>query len=289
VQQKEGQTNYAVASLLILLAATAYALMGAAVKFGKEVNDEILVFSRNAFCLLLLLPWILITKPKELRSSNYGTQIFRSCAGLLNMYCFFYSIRYILLADAMVLNNTMPLFLPFVMWVWKRERMSLSLLPGLILGFAGIILILRPGLGIFQPAALLALASGFFMSISMAGIRELGKTEPLYRILFYYFAISTLISAIPLAWFWQTLLPSQWLLLFSVGLFAIIYQYFLTKGYQFAPVQVVSPLIYFAVVLSGLFDWLFWHKTPDILSYIGVLLVTLGAIWCILGQKRTLS
>ena len=272
----------------IVLAAVAYACMGALVKWGGKIPDEQLVFARNFVCLLVLFPWIFLPKFKPLKTKVFPTHIVRALAGLLNMYCFFYSIRYILLTDAMLLNNTMPLFLPLILWVWQGEKISKILIPGIVIGFLGVLFILRPGVSILQPASLAALASGLFMSISMAGIRELGKFEPIYRILFYYFAISTLLSAIPLIWAWENQTLILWLILLGVGVFAAIYQYFLTLGYQYAPASKISPLIYFAVVLSGIFDWMFWQNIPDMFSYIGVVLVLIGAIWCVKieGNKR---
>lgn len=267
--------------VMILLASTAYACMGALVKAGKGISDQQLVFMRNFICLVLILPWILLPKPRSVATQVLPMHAVRAVAGLLNMYCFFFSIRYILLTDAMLLNNTMPLFLPFVRFFWHGKKIQLKLIPGLILGFIGVVLILHPTANLFRPAALVALASGLFMSISMAGIRELGKFEPLYRILFYYFGISSLLSVIPLFWAWQNYGFMMWVILIGIGVLAAIYQYFLTKGYQYASAQKISPLIYFAVILSGVFDWIFWNNVPHFFSYIGVVLVLIGAIYCI--------
>lgn len=273
--------NILIGGGLVLLAAASYACMGALVKYGKHIPDQQLVFMRNFVCLLVLLPWILIPKPKPLHTKVLPTHLIRAAAGLLNMYCFFYSIRFIILADAMLLNNTMPLFIPLVLLVWKRKKIPLKLIPGLIIGFIGVIFILNPGISLIRPAALIALASGLFMSISMTGIRELGKFEPIYRILFYYFGISSVVSAIPLFWAWHDHTLLTWAILVGVGLFAAVYQFFLTKGYSYAPAQKISPLIYFAVILSGVIDWIFWGIVPGVWSYIGVVLVVIGAIYCI--------
>lgn len=281
-EQKHLKNNIPLGALFIFLAALCYACMGAVVKFSRDYStDAQLVFIRNAVCLVLLLPWILLPKPKPLKSPVFHVHLIRAAAGLLNMYCFFYSIRFILLSDAMLLNNTMPLFIPLIMFLWKKEKIPVALVPGLVLGFLGVLLILRPGTDIFQPAAFFALASGFFMSISMAGIRELGFTEPLYRILFYYFSISTVISAIPLFWSWKSQSLLLWGALISIGIFAAAYQYLLTKGYEKAPASRISPIIYVAVVISGLFDWIFWNQIPATLSYFGVVLVFIGAYICI--------
>lgn len=278
--------NLYLGGFFILLAATAYASMGAVVKIGEKIPDTQLVFFRNFVCLLTLLPWLFLPKHKSIITtfSIFLNHLIRASAGLLNMYCFFYSIRYILLTDAMLLNNTMPLFLPLVLWVWKQRRIKVKLIPGLIIGFAGVIFILHPSKFLFQPGALLALASGFFMSISMAGVRELSKIEPIYRILFYYFAISSAMSAIPLIWTWKNLPSPLWGALVLVGVSAAIYQFFLTKGFQLASASVVSPMIYFAVILSGFFDWIFWDNIPSMMSYIGVVLVIIGAVWCIKSE-----
>lgn len=275
------------AALYILLASTAYALMGMCVKLGGEgISNLELVFMRNAICLITLLPFVVFSKKCSLKTSFLKMHSLRSIAGLLNMYCFFFSIHYILLSDAMLLNNTMPLFVPFILWVWKGKKISWTLLPGLLLGFLGVALILQPGRSFFHPAALLALASGFFMSISMTEMSELNKKEPIFRILFYYFVISTALSALPLIWAWKTPTNVQWEIFLAVGLFAAIYQYFLTKGYQHVAADKISPLIYFAVVVSGVFDWVFWGQRPDIVSFIGIACVFIGAILCIRKQAR---
>ncbi|MFZ0565016.1 MAG: DMT family transporter [Chlamydiales bacterium] len=270
----------------ILLAAAAYACMSTLVKFGDKIPDEQLVFVRNFVCLIVLIPWLVLPKPKSLKTTVFKNHFIRASAGLLNMYCFFYSIPYLTLTDAVLLNNTMPLFIPLIVWIWKREVISMKLIPGLLIGFLGVVVILHPDAVIFRPAALLALASGLFMAISMTGIRELQKIDPPYRILFYYFFISSIISAFPLIWSWQNHPFSLWLILIGVGVFAAIYQFFLTKGYQHAHPAKVSPLIYFSVILSGVFDWIFWHKTPEIASYFGIPLVIVGAIWCIRSEAK---
>ena len=75
--------------LFILVASIAYACMGVVVKLGGKLPDTQLVFARNFVCLLVLLPWILIPKPKPIKTQVIGTHIIRALAGLLNMYCFF--------------------------------------------------------------------------------------------------------------------------------------------------------------------------------------------------------
>ena len=283
---KGHRDNVLLGGTFILLAATAFACMGALAKFGGKIPDQQLVFVRNLVCLIFLLPWILLPKPKPLQTAHFAEHFIRAMAGLLNMYTFFVSLHYIILTDAMLLNNTMPLFIPLVVWIWKGQKLSFNQIPPLIIGFLGIIFVLRPGIGVFRPASLLALASGIFMSISMAGIRELGKVEPIYRILFYYFALTSFVSFIPLFWAWQNHSLLLWLVLIGVGVSAAIYQLFLTLGYKYADATKISPLIYFAVILSAVFDWAFWNRVPHVLSYVGMVLVIIGATWSLRSVSK---
>ena len=84
----------------------------------------------------------------------------------------------------MLLNQSMPLFIPLVERAWLGERIPTRLWGVLGLGFAGLLLILRPGTGVFEPAALVGLASAVLASVAQVGIRRLTRTEPVTRIVF---------------------------------------------------------------------------------------------------------
>lgn len=278
---KKSKENVALGAIFILLAAISFSCMGLAVKFlGSNMTDDETVFMRNLISLIIVLPFMFFPKKITPVTKVFPNHFVRGVSSVLAAYCLFYAIHHIALADAILLTNTMPLFVPFVMFFWKKERFPRHIFIPLIVSFVGIIMILRPGADVFHIASVVALGAGLFMSISTCGMRELGKSEPLPRILFYAFTIGTIISLMPLFWRWQTPSLDSLLVLIAIAIAGTLYQLFLVAGYQKAPPTKVSPFIYFAVIVSGIFDWLFWHQIPHYLSFIGLVLVCVGAIWC---------
>lgn len=266
-------------ALLMVTSALLFALMGVAVKVSAQaLPNAMVVFFRNAIGLVVLVPWLMPLGLAGLRTRALREHLVRSLSGLASMYCFFYALAHMRLADAILLNYSIPLFIPFVESAWLGEPFPRRLWGALLLGFVGIALILKPGLGLFQPVALVGLASALFASVAQVGIRNLTRTEPTARIVFYFGAIATLVSAAPLLREWRTPPPAVWGLLAALGLVATAGQLFLTRAYAHAPAAQVGPFIYSAVVFAGLLDWLLWRQLPDRLSLGGTVLVATAGI-----------
>jgi drug/metabolite transporter (DMT)-like permease len=162
--------------------------------------------------------------------------------------------------------------------VWLGEPAPRRLWRPLGIGFIGLVLILRPGSGLFQPAAFVGLLAAAFAALAQVGIRNLTRTEPVTRIVFYFGAIATAASALPLPWSWTTPEPALWGVLLATGVFATAGQLFLTRAYGHAPAARVGPFIYTGVVFAGLLDWTLWGVLPDGPFLAGAALVCLAAI-----------
>jgi drug/metabolite transporter (DMT)-like permease len=194
------------------------------------------------------------------------------------MYCYFYAIAQLGLSEAILLNYSLPLFVPLIARAWLREDVPPRLWQALGLGFLGILLILRPGIGVFRPAALAALAAALLAALAQVGVRRLTRTEPVVRIVFYFAAISTVVSAVPLVSEWTTPKKGLWIVLVALGILATLAQLFLTQAYSHAPAAQVGPFIYSAVVFAGLMDWWLWGRLPDAWFAVGAILVCAAGI-----------
>jgi drug/metabolite transporter (DMT)-like permease len=194
-------------------------------------------------------------------------------AGLATMACFFYAIAHLRLPDAVLLNYSLPLFMPFVESAWLGEPIPHRLWGPVAVGFLGIVMILKPGASVFQPAALVGVLSALFASVAQVGIRRLTRTEPLALIIFYFGLVSTVLSAAPAALSWRTPQGREWLVLLAVGAFGSVGQILLTAAYAHAPAARVGPFIYSSVVFAGLLEWALWRSVPDALSFAGMVVV----------------
>jgi drug/metabolite transporter (DMT)-like permease len=163
--------------------------------------------------------------------------------------------------------------MPFVEATWLGEPIPRRLWGPVGVGFFGIVLILKPGMGLFQPVALVGLLAALFAAVAQVGVRQLTRTEPLVLIIFYFGVVSTLLSAVPAALSWRTPQGDEWWLLLAIGVLGSVGQLLLTAAYGNAPAARVGPFIYSSVVFAGLLEWGLWNSVPDPLSFAGMVVV----------------
>lgn len=263
------------AALHALGAALCFALMGAAIKLaGAELNTAMVVFLRNAFGLVALTPWLWRAGFSRLSSRRPLMHLARCVIGLSAMYCFFFSISHLPLAQAMLLNYCTPLYIPLIAWLWLKERPSIHLLPIVLIGLTGIAVMLRPGsptgISLF---ALVGVTSGVLAAGAFVAIRRLSRTEPSLRIVFWFTSLSLVISATPLPWQWQTPSLGALLIMAAAGGLASLAQVALTRAYSLAPAAQVAPFNYLVVLFAGVLGIVFWQEHFDVMTVIGALLV----------------
>jgi len=261
-------------ALLMVASALLFASMATMVSLAaRELPNAPIVFFRHFIMLVLLLPWLVRQGRRALETDDFAGHLVRGLAGVAAVACFFYAIARLPLADAVLLNQSMPLFIPLVERAWLGERIPARLWGVLGLGFAGLLLILRPGSGVFQPAALVGLASAVLASIAQVGIRRLTRSEPVTRIVFYFGLMGSVVS-LPLALLgWTPPSAETWAILLLMGVFATVGQLTLTRAYVHAPAARVGPFLYAGPVFAGLLDWLVWGRMPDALFVAGAVVV----------------
>lgn len=272
----------------MLAAGLLFAVTAALIKLvSADLPNEMVVFFRNLIGLAALAPWLVRRGPRYFATRHLSAHLVRALAGLAAMYCYFYAIAHLPLAEAVLLNYSAPLFIPLAALLWVGEPFSHRLWWPIGIGFAGIALILKPGLTLFTPVALLGLAAGIFSALAMAGIRRLAHTEPAARIVFYFSLTATVVSALPLAWRWQTPVAGRWLQLLLIGVLSTAAQILLTRAYTHAPAAQVGPFSYGIVVFAGLLGWALWAEVPDALALTGALLVVVAGVLTIRIGGRT--
>lgn len=256
----------------MVLTALMFAVMGLSVQVASaRLPQTVVVFFRSSLGLVTLLPWIVGV---DLRTRHVKEHLVRSLAGLASMYCFFYTLAHMRLAEAVLLNYSLPLFMPVVESAWLREPFPRRLWTPILVGFLGIVVILRPGSSLVEPVALVGVASALFAAVAQVGIRRLTRTEPVARIVFYFAVTTTLVSALPLPATWRTPpAAATWWALIACGVAATFAQLAMTRAYAHAPAAQVGPFIYSSVLFAGLLDWLFFRRLPDAFTVAGGLLV----------------
>ncbi len=264
---------------LIVLAFFCSAVMSAFSKAASGAPPLLILFLQYAISFLVFVPSAVASGPANLKTQHFWLHLFRSLAGSVCQLLFFIAVGSIPLLDSVLLSNAAPLFIPIVVYVWFRKTVQPLVWVSLLIGLAGIVMIIKPGPQLFHnPASLIALVAGLFSALALVSTNKLAETEPPVRILIYNFGFSTLLL-IPLCiWAWKPLTPREWLLLIAVGVFYALTQYLIIRAYRYASATELSPFNYSVVIFSGLLGWWFFGNVPDWMSVIGTVLICAGGI-----------
>ncbi|MET0090514.1 MAG: DMT family transporter [Candidatus Thiodiazotropha sp.] len=278
--------NVLLGAFFILASEFMFASMGAIVKqVTQSLPSEMAVFMRNLFALALLMPLVWSSGVTSLRTRVFHLHMLRSVAGVSAMYCFFYALANLRLADGMLLKMTSPLFMPLIAWYWLREPLHRMILLAIVIGFVGAILVLNPE-GEFNRVALVGLFGGVLASLAKVSLRRLGRSEPSVRVVFYFALLSSLISVIPMFWSWQQPTPEQWGLLAALGLVGTLGQLMLTRGYAIAAAARISPFTYASVLFGAAYGYLFWGELLSLQFVFGALLIGVAGVLALRSGER---
>lgn len=268
-------------SLWMLVAALGFAIMGTLVKVGaQKFSSGELVFYRSLFGLITI--WLYIhTKKLPLATPVMFKQMSRAVVGFVSLALFFYAIAHLSLATAITLNYTSPLFLAVITPIFLHEKPKKTLFIGLIVGFIGVSLLLKPS---FTHADWLAgslgLLSGIGAAFAYMHVKLLGKVnEPDWRTVFYFTLISTIGAGLWM--FFDTFHPLTWQdlpVLLGLGVSATIAQLAMTRAYRTGDTLVVASLAYVTVVIASLFGIIWWHEYLSLDAWLAIGLIILSGV-----------
>jgi len=284
------QTNIRTATLFAILTSLVATMAAAATKYLTEMIDaSVVVAIQYLICLVTLSPWLIRVGIKGVTTKIPKAHLIRGVAGWACFYTYYLAISKIPLMDASLLRNTAPLCVPFFGFLLFRNRIALQGCIGILVGFAGVMFILKPEGATISLWHGVGFLSGVTLALSMIYTRELAHTEPSNRILFYYFLISLVLST-PMAIHEMEPIPLQAVpALVFVGLSIFITMKLYNHAYANAPASTIAPLTYFGVVFAGILGWLFWGQLPDIKSVAGMVFIISGGILAILSRQFNLE
>lgn len=253
---------------------------------GQYTSTGVILLVQNLICLVLMLPVMMRDGWASLRTERVGMHVLRSAMGTACWYCLFFAITLIPLTNATLLTYSAPLWMPLVAWVASREKISRATWLAAGLGFVGVTLVLRPEGQGFNIGDAAALAAALFLAVGMMSVRWLGSTEPVTRILFYYFALSS-VMLLPIAVVgWRPVPLAAWPWLAALALAQLASQVLIAVAYRFASAEKVGPFIYSVIVFTAIIDWVVWHHAPGPLVLLGMALVIGGGLVAVRARGK---
>lgn len=244
------------------------------------------LFSRFLIGLLFLLPFVIKDRDFKVDTRQWKFLILRNAAGVSNMLINFYVVKFLPLSIAVLLMNTSALFIPILL-LFFHQKTPLNVLLCSLIGFLGVsIILLTNHNGNVDPIyVLIGLSGAVLAGMAFIGLQELNKYNTPKNIIFYFHLIGTFM--LPVFFINQWKIPNLYELglLLLVGGFGLIFQLLLTRAFKYAPANIITPFAFTGVVFSSVFDWLFWHHTPNLYFWLGAVIIV-GAVSLLAKLKK---
>ena len=264
--------------------------------FAKYLGELLpipqIVWARYIGHLLLML---VILWPKYgnsiFKANRLSMQVLRSMILLLDTALFFYGLTMIGLAEATAIFFTVPALVVMISIPLLNERVRLSAMIAIAVGFIGTLIIVRPGVEHSSDTmlfgALCIFGAACCTAIYNVITRKLANADPLPVTLFYTAMIGAIVSSLVVPFYWQMpsgLLP--WLALISIGLFGGVAHSLIIAAHQFTAATVVAPFMYTQIFWALLLGWLIFADMPDQYAFMGGALVIMSGLYLLLQQRR---
>ena len=265
----------------------AFAAMNACVRFlSSELHPFQIAGIRSAFGLLIFVPILARRGLAPLRTQRIGLLALRGTCHVITMLLHFMALSLIPLATFASLNFSIPLFTTILAFVFLGEAIRLPRLVALGVGFAGALVVVRPGIVGVDLGAVLVLAGAASFAASVIILKHLVRTESSVTVTIYMSVVvapATLIAAIP---FWQTpTLAQLGLMAVMAGLGTGGFLLF-TQAFKEAEVTVLAPINFTGLIWSALFGYLAFGEVADIWTWVGGAMIFSATTYIAYRERR---
>ncbi|MEJ7927245.1 DMT family transporter [Sphingobium sp. AN641] len=266
---------------LRLLAMVFLSAMFAGVKMADARGVHLIesLFYRQALALPLVFAWVAWSDGAgAVRTSRIGIHASRAALGMVGMILNFGSFILLPLTEATSIGFTMPIFGTILSALILREATGWYRWGAVLLGFAGVLVMVRPDVGHVPLTGLaVALSAAILTACISLVLRELGRTERPGVVVFWFTALSVPPLGMAMLFVGQAHDPVTWGLLLFIGIVGGLAQLCMTGALRWAPVSVVLPMDYSSIIWATLIGWLVWDDWPLATTWAGAaLIVTSG-------------
>ena len=241
------------------------------------------------YCFVLFLSLIESQRKKNYsfyKSGNVKIQILRSILSIIESACFILSFRYLSLADAHSIASLTPVLVVALSALILREHVSLKTWLAIFVGFIGVLIIMRPGLSIFDPKSLIPLAGAFFLSVYQIVTRKASEKDPNETSLFYTSIVGIILMGVIGYNFWQPLMEYSLIYFIAIGFFFSLGLYFQIIALSMARAGIIQPFHYTLIFWAIILGYIFYDDFPDIPTLIGALVITVPGIYTLYIKEK---
>lgn len=234
------------------------------------------------YCFTLCLSFIESRRKKNYKfylTNNFKLQILRSFLSILESACFVLAFRYLSLADAHSIGGLTPIIVVIFSSIFLREKITPKIWLAIFMGFIGVLVIMRPGLSIFDPKSLIPLSAALFLGLYQVVTRKASEYDQNETSLFYTAITGILIMGSISFFYWIPINLSFILLFMGVGVFYSLGLYLQIIALSKARASMVQPFHYTLIFWAIIFGFIFYNDVPDLFTIIGATIIASSGIY----------
>lgn len=270
----------------MLASATTISGMNGTVQFlSSTVHVFEVAFFRQLFGVIFLAAVFLRGGLAPLITRRFGMHLLRAVLNVIALLAYFYGLSLEPLAKVVALGLTAPLFATVCAVIFLGERLTVHRSIALLLGLAGALIVLRPGMQAVSLGAMMVLLSNTVWAVALIVIKSLARTESAATISLYAAILMAPVALVFALFVWQWPTPVQLVWLVAIGVFGSIAQLCLSQAFRLADATLVLPIDFTKIVWASLIGYLVFNQVPEIWVWIGAV-VTFAAVFYNTYQER---
>lgn len=253
---------------------------------SDDMHPIQITFLRSVFGLVVLAPWVWRYGFGGMRTDRYALHAFRAVCSTGGAMSWFSAVSLMPLAEATSLAFTTPLFTTLGAALFLRERVGPRRWTAVVVGFVGVLVVLRPGAAPFGLGAALALVSAVCNAGVLLTVKALTRTERWETIALYQSTQMVALSLVPALFVWQWPDLMQVGQNFGVALFATLAQFFMVASFRAADASAVMPFDYVRLLFAAAVGYALFGEVPDAWTWVGASIVFVATVYSARAERR---
>ncbi|MBU1278312.1 MAG: DMT family transporter [Alphaproteobacteria bacterium] len=246
-----------------------------------------ILFLRNVIALpFTVVIALLMGGPSALRSHRPVAHLLRGALWVSATMMFFTSFIHLALAEATALIFVAPFFITLISALFLGEKVGWRRWLAVLVGFFGVLVIIRPGGATFQLISLLPVATALVYALLMLSARWVDPRESVWTLLVYLTGAGALLSALLVPLVWVPVRSGDLWLFAGIAMFGTAGMTMMTQAFRRAPAVVVAPLDYTGLLWATLFGWIIWRERLDVVTIVGAALIIASGVDTIFRESR---
>lgn len=283
----ENLSNPVKAALLIVFAGLLFSSMNAMIRHASsELHPLEIVFFRSLFGFMAMMPWLSRQGFGALSTRRPGLIGLRTLFGFVSMATWFSALAVVPLGNAVALGFTAPLFGAVAAVVVLREVIRVRRITALVIGFGGMLVILRPGMQTVTAGEVMVVISALTMALSVITMKVLTRTEKVGSLVVYQTMLTTPVALVPALFVWTWPSAEMWLWVILIGVVASTAHMAFTRAFSLADTMYLMPFDYLRLPQVAFLGWILFGEHTDALTWIGAAIIAASTIYVVHREAK---